>query len=166
MCTLAVSQPTSTNLREKKCEMFIAGIKIEMVLREQLRCSKTHDSSATLCVSGRLALNGNSTWRPKVTRGGWYLTTDKILTNQVDMLENLYKSPIKRNMLTFNHSKWYRMLSIQSIPRKNSCYWVCSLGPGWWGLFFGNSPCYSQKKKHPFKNPATSPRNKRILLKI
>lgn len=58
------------------------------------------------------------------------------------------------------------MLSIQSIPRKNSCYWVCSLGPGWWGLFFGNSPCYSQKKKHPFKNPATSPRNKRILLKI
>lgn len=124
------------------------------------------DSSATLCVSGRLALNGNSTWRPNVTRGGWYLTTDKILTNQVEMLENLYESPIKRNMSTFNHSKWYGMFSIQSIPRKNSCYWVCSLGPGWWGLFFGNSLCYSPKKKHPFKNPATSPRNKRILLKI
>ena len=50
------------------------------------------DSSATLCVSGRLALNGNSTWQPNVTRGGWYLTTDKILTNQVDMLENLYRN--------------------------------------------------------------------------
>jgi len=43
---------------------------------------------------------------------------------------------------------------------------LVEFGHVWWGLFFGNSRCYSPKKKHPFKNPATSPRNKRILLKI